>query len=145
MSSCVNQKSTNNTINSSHKEIKISLQNFKNGYDLKMIDTCLIAELTVITVDHTDSVINLVNKCENKILRVLAAKYEYPDGSIEIESSIINDTITTVTIGDYLGDYKEDYYELIQDSIICSWTVKNFNVSEIKKDSIRMTRKIKLK
>lgn len=141
--SCSNKHKSTGDINSYPTNEKVlSLKSFNKGYILEMTDSCLTAELKVVTVDLTDSIINLVNSCDNKILRVLAGKYQYPDASKLIESSIVKDTITTITVVEGIGDYYQDYHEMIKDSIICIWIVENFRILEINKDSLRTISRI---
>ncbi len=107
-------------------------------------DSCLTPELNVVTVDFTDSIIYLKDKCEKRNIAILAAKYEYPDGSLNIRSKITNDTILTIAIGEYMGAYEEKYYELLIDSIATRWTINNRISVKLSKDSTRITKTIKL-
>ncbi len=106
------------------------------------IDSCLLAKLVIEQVDLTDSIIYLVNKCEGNIVGILARKCNYPDGILSSESSINNDTITTVTITESMGDYFQEYFELIRDSCICKWTVVDYKKIELDKDSVRTIQRI---
>ena len=106
------------------------------------IDSCLLAKLVIEQVDLTDSIIDLVNKCEDNIVGILARKCNYPDGILSSESSINNDTITTVTIIESMGDYFQEYFELIRDSCICKWTVVDYKKIELEGDSVRTIQRI---
>ncbi|MEH6765049.1 MAG: hypothetical protein V7655_11165 [Aequorivita antarctica] len=107
-------------------------------------DSCLTPELKIVTVDLTDSIIYLKDKCEKRNLAIIAAKYEYPDGSLNIRSKISNDTILTISIGEYIGAYEEKYYELLIDSVTTRWTINNRISVQLSKDSTRITKTIKL-
>lgn len=116
-----------------------------NSISANFEDTCLTTELEVVTLDLTDSTLNLVNKCDSLNIGILAANYQYPDGSVSIRSSITKNTILTVSIGEYMGDYfTNDYYELITDSVTTERTLINGTLSQISRDSIRTTKRYEL-
>lgn len=108
-------------------------------------DSCLTTKLEIVTMDLTDSTLNLVNQCNGSTLGIVAAQYQYPDGSLSIRSSFLIDTILTISIGEYMGDYfPEDYYEIIRDSVAVERIFNSGTLQEISKDSIRTTKRIEL-
>ncbi|MFD0976761.1 hypothetical protein [Salinimicrobium gaetbulicola] len=95
-------------------------------------------------VDLTDSIVYLKDKCKNQNLSILAAKYEYPDGSLNVSSKITNDTISTISKSEFIGAFEEKYYELIVDSITTKWTINNRIPVQLSKDSTRIIKRIRL-
>ncbi|MCW3787341.1 hypothetical protein [Plebeiibacterium sediminum] len=127
----------------SNTKVKIvTVSSVLNDQLFQDIDCCLLAKHEIEQVDLNDSIIYLVNKCEDNIVGILARKCNYPDGILSSESSINNDTITTVTITESMGDYFQEYYELIRDSCICKWTVVDYKKIEFEKDSVRTIQRI---
>jgi hypothetical protein len=98
-----------------------------------------------VKLNTTDSIVTLLNKCEGQTIGILAAKYQYPDGELSIRSSISENKIITISIGEYMGDYFEnDYYELLLDSVTTERTLNNGTLSQISRDSIRATKRFEL-
>jgi hypothetical protein len=109
---------------------------------LNLGNSCLIADLEIIKGNLTDSIVYLKDSCSNKTVTILAGRYRYPDGSRLTKSKIYQDTIKTISVISSVGNYEEDYYELISDSITTILKIEKLTVKIIFKDSIRQSERI---
>jgi hypothetical protein len=134
-----------------HSDIAGTSQLESNGWitissdlsTLKLGDSCLTTELELIRGNLTDSIVYLTDSCSDKTLTILAGKYRYPNGSKLIKSKVYQDTVKSISVSSFVGNYEEGYYDLISDSVTTIVKIEKLEAKLIHKDSVRQTERTK--
>jgi hypothetical protein len=139
------EKETVEKIKEFEPDNSIPFREFRKISNHSFDDSCKMIVMEIIILNNKDTIVHLIDKCEANVLGTLAAKYQYPDGSSSSKSRITGDTITTITKDNYLGEFHDDFYEVLTDSITIKKVLLEQRLTEIFKDSIRTTKKVKMK